>query len=213
MSRASHVLVSTVGLGLTAVLAGCGGGTSGSSPSPGTTSTASASASPTAKGETRTVQFTTEVSSKYSRLTTAGPDKEVVFGYNQFEGYTKINGKSVRVRMQGIVDYREGSGPITGFLELIWSDGSVLALRQEGQAESDTTGKRTDYKADVTVIGGSKDLANTTGNGSWTGSRTSSGSSSIRMAVELNLQGAPVAVTGNVASALPTASYSATIEP
>ncbi|MDP3972536.1 MAG: hypothetical protein Q8P61_06475, partial [Candidatus Nanopelagicales bacterium] len=157
-----------------ALVAGCSSSTPAGAPSPEPASTISPSGSPTGKGatgESRAIQFTTEISSAYSRLTTAGPDKEIVYGYTQLEGYTKINGKSVRVRMQGVVDYQDGTGPITGFLELSWSDGSVLALRQEGQAESDPSGKRTDYKADLTVIGGSKDLANTTGNGSWTGSR------------------------------------------
>jgi len=147
-------------------------------------------------------------------MSTAGPDKSLTYGYSQLDGYTKINGKQVRVRMQGLADYNEGTGPLTGFIELRWSDGMTLAFRQDGTATYDSAAKNTELKANLTVVGGTGQLAATTGGGSYTGSRKSSSGSSIRLAVQLVLQNAPSMLVGEGGgSATPSASYASTIAP
>lgn len=160
------------------------------------------------------VEFSADLSSQYSKLTTAGPDDSLVFGYNQLDGYTKINGRQVRVRMQGMVDYNEGSGPLTGFVTLRWSDGTELGMRQDGTATYDAAAKSTAFKGNLTVVGGTKQVSGTTGGGTFTGSKRSPSGSSIRIAVTLNLQNAPVMMVGEGGgSPTPSASYSATILP
>lgn len=210
------VIMSGVGFAAAALVAGCTAANSGpsTSASPSTSSSsASPSISPSPTGG-QVVEFSADLSSQYSRLTTAGPDDSLVFGYNQLEGYTKINGKSVRVRMQGVVDYNEGSGPLTGFLTLRWTDGTELGLRQDGSATYDAAAKSTTLKANLTVVGGTRQVSGTTGGGSFTGSRRSSSGTSIRIAVTLNLQGAPTMLVGeDGGSPTPSASYSATILP
>ena len=210
------VIISLVGLASVALVAGCS--TSNSNPSPSSSSSGSsgsttASPSPSPSGGA-VVEFSADLSSQYSRLTTAGPSDSLVYGYTQLEGYSKINGKQVRVRMQGLVDYNEGSGPLTGFLTLRWSDGTELGMRQDGTATYDAAAKSTALKANLTVVGGTRQVGGTTGGGSFTGSRRSTSGSSIRIAVTLNLQGAPTMLVGeDGGSPTPSASYSATILP
>lgn len=213
--RHQILLVSLAGAVIVAATSACAGASSGTeSASPSPQASKSGSARPSASaGESRNVGFSVDLSQQYSKVSEAGSDGEVSYGYSQLDGYTKINGKSVRVRMQGLMEYNDGSGPLGGFLELRWSDGSTLAFRQNGAATTDAASKRTEYKADLVAIGGTKDLSGTTGTGTFTGSRKSGSSTSIRIAVDLNLQGAPAGLVGNVASAIPSTSYSATIEP
>lgn len=212
----SFVFVSVTGLAAVALVAGCSTSNSGPSTSPsstGSSSSPSSSVSPSPTGG-QVVEFSADLSSQYSRLTTAGPSDSLVYGYNQLEGYSKINGKQVRVRMQGMVDYNEGSGPLTGFLTLHWSDGTELGLRQDGTATYDAAAKSTALKANLTVVGGTRQVSGTTGGGSFTGSKRSTSGSSIRIAVTLNLQGAPAMLVGeDGGSPTPSASYSATILP
>lgn len=205
----------TAGFLVIAALAGCSSAASSQPPTAAPTSgeaAAKAFSRPTPTADTVPVEFTVELSSQYSKLTTAGPDDSVVYGYRQLDGYTKINDRSVRVRMQGLTDSSEGTGPIGGFLELSWSDGMTLGLRQQGTVTYDSAAKTTDLKADLTVIGGTDEAARTTGSGSYVGSRKSSSSSTIKLAITLALQHPPKAI-GADSTPTPSASYSATIMP
>lgn len=199
-------------LALAACSSSSGGEDTSPSPSPSASPSRKASPSP-GSGKPQNIEFDAELSGAYSKMNTAGPDDEITYGYSQLDGYTKINGKSVRVRMQGLFDQAEGSGPLAGFLELRWSDGSTLAFRQTGTVEADKSSNRVEFKADLTAIGGTDDMDAVTGTGTYTGSRKSSSGSTIRIAVHLALQGAPASIVGTAASAIPSSSYAATIEP
>ena len=187
---------------------------SSSSDTPAPTGSTSATASAT--GATSQVKFKSSLRSTYSKLNTVGAKKNQIYGVNIFEGTTTINHRLVRVRMLGTVDYQNGSGPLGGFLELVWSDGTVLGMSQDGQAMLDSATKQTALNAKLTVINGSDSAADTSGAGSLVGSRKTALGSNLDITVTLDLVNAPVLITGDSSSResqTPSASYAATIAP
>lgn len=199
-----------LGLGLTACSSG--GSTSGASSSP----TASPSASPSPSKTGYPVQFKSTLTSTVTKINNVGKGDSQSYGVQILEGRTQINKAYVRVRMQGTFDYTDKSGPVGGFLELVWSDGTVLGLRQKGQATYDSSSKETSIDADLEVINGSNKAAGTTGTGKLTGTRKGSATSPLTVEVELDLTNAPALITGDESSRgtpTPSSSYSATIAP
>lgn len=192
-------------LGLT-LITGCSGG--GASP---TSSTAPMSESPSPIATGTPVKFDTTLTSSYSSLDDVGPKEDLTYGVNVLSGTTTINDHSVRVKMGATIDNSDGTGPLGGFLTLTWSDGTTLGLRQSGTATSD--GKDTDYEAQLEVIGGTEEAEGVTGSGTLVGKRKS-GSTSIKIDVDLSLSNAPESITGAPkAPKAPTQSYNATIAP
>ncbi len=214
----SALLLTATGLTAAALLSGCSSGSSSEptqTPS-ATETTGSTSASPSPSTSGTEVDFTSTLSSVYSSTDTVGADKNQVYGTNVLTGVATINNRSVRVRMLGTVDYTDGGGPIGGFLQLTWSDGTTVGMRQKGTAAFDADTKKTTFDATLEVINGSGKAGGTSGSGTWTGTRASALGSSIKIKVKLNLVGAPSEFTGASASGptdVPTESYSATIAP
>lgn len=176
------------------------------------TNTATASPSPSASGTP--VKFDVTLRPTYTKTNKVNKGGNSVYGMSILEGYTKVNDTTVHVRMLGTVDTTDGSGPLGGFLEMVWSDGTVLGMRQDGNTTSSGS-STTDFNANLTVIGGSGKAVGTTGTGNLTGTRKGSTTSSVSVNVELNLTGAPELITGDPTSAdnAPKQSYSATIAP
>lgn len=215
-TRKSALALTASGLAAAALLSGCStGGSSEPTQSPSATD-ASGSTSPSPSASGTEVNFSSSLTSVYSSTDTVGPNKSQVYGTNVLTGVTKINDRSVRVRMLGTVDYTDGSGPIGGFLQLTWSDGTTLGMRQEGTAAFDADSKKTKFDATLAVINGSGKASGTSGSGTWTGTRAGTLGSSVKIKVKLNLVGAPSEFTGQPDSGpsdVPSESYSATIAP
>ncbi len=214
----SALLLTAAGLTAAALLSGCSSGSSSEpTQTPSATDTsASDSASPSPSASGTAVDFNSTLTSVYSSTDTVGADKNMVYGTNVLTGVTTINDRSVRVRMLGTVDYTDGSGPLGGFLQLTWSDGTTIGMRQDGTAAFDADTKKTKFDAKLEVINGSGKAGGTSGSGTWTGTRASTLGSSIKIKVQLNLVGAPSEFTGEPAAGptdVPTESYSATIAP
>ncbi|MGV1037294.1 MAG: hypothetical protein ACOYD0_09750 [Candidatus Nanopelagicales bacterium] len=216
----SALLLTATGLTAAALMSGCSSGSSSeATQTPSATDTAgSTSASPSPSASGTEVDFSSTLTSVYSSTDTVGADKNQVYGTNVLTGVATINNRSVRVRMLGTVDYTDGSGPLGGFLQLTWSDGTTMGMRQEGTAAFDADTKKTKFDATLEVINGSGKAGGTTGAGTWTGASTSTSGlgSSIKIKVKLNVVGAPSEFTGGPASGptdVPTESYSATIAP
>lgn len=214
----SALLLTATSLTAATLLSGCSSGSSSEpTQTPSATGTAeSTSASPSPSTSGTEVGFNSNLTSIYSSTDTVGADKNQVYGTNVLTGVTTINDRSVRVRMLGTVDYTDGSGPIGGFLQLTWSDGTTLGMRQQGTAAFDADTKKTAFDATLEVINGSGKAGATTGSGTWTGTRASTLGSSVKIKVKLNLVGAPAQFTGASAAGptdIPSESYSATISP
>ncbi len=211
-SRKHLVVVGGAALALTA-LAGCSSGKP-VAPAPDLSPSAP-SATSGAPTNGIPVSFKSTLRSTYKKLDAVGPNGSQTYGFNVLEGTTKINDRTVKVRMLGTVDYNNGDGPFGGFLELIWSDGTTIAMRQAGMASLDKATKKTQFSAQVDVIGGTKAAVGVDGSGEWTGRRTGSVGTSVAITVNLTLTGAPEALTGlaSTTSPMPTGSYNATIEP
>jgi hypothetical protein len=205
----SIATISTAGL----ALAGCSSGTDAASESSAPSGDQSQSAQPTGTP----VTFKVSVTSVRSWTDVVGKKNadQQTYGFNVLEGTTRINDVLVRVRNLGTVDYTNGSGKFGGFVELVWSDGTTLGMRQDGTATFDDQSKKTSFDAGLDVIEGSGTAAGTSGSGSWTGTRASSVGGAVAMKVTLDLVNAPKLITGEDDSRNPTPSksYSATIAP
>lgn len=215
--RSRHFAISIATISTAAlVLGGCSSGTDAASDS------ASPTGGPGQQGQSAQptgtpVTFKTSVTSVRSYTNVVGKKNadQQTYGINVLEGTTRINDVLVKVRNLGTVDYVNGSGKFGGFVELVWSDGTILGMRQDGTATFDEEKKSTSFEADLDVIEGSGTAAGTTGSGSWTGTRKSSLGGAVTMKVTLNLVNAPKLITGddNARNPTPTQSYSATIAP
>lgn len=205
----SIAVISALGL----ALAGCSSATDTSSDSASPSNEQNESAQPTGTP----VTFRTTATSVRSWTDVVGKKNadEQTYGFNVLEGTTRINDILVRVRNLGTVDYTNGSGKFGGFVELVWSDGTTLGMRQDGTATFDEEKEKTSFEADLNVIDGSGTAAGTSGSGSWTGTRKTSLGGAVTMKVRLNLVNAPKLITGedNSRNPQPTQSYSATIAP
>jgi len=205
----SIATISTAGL----VLAGCSSGTDATSDSASPSGDQTQSAQPAGTE----VTFKTNVTSVRAYTNVVGKKKadQQTYGINVLEGTTRINDVLVKVRNLGTVDYTNGSGKFGGFVELVWSDGTTLGMRQDGTATFEEEAEKTTFDAALEVIEGSNAAAGTSGSGSWKGTRKSSLGGAVAMKVTLNLVNAPKLITGedNTRNPTPTQSYAATIAP
>jgi hypothetical protein len=67
------------------------------------------------------------------------------------------------------IDYTKGSGPLTGYSDMTFSDGSVLFTKSLSTAT--TEGQRTTFKGTMSIIGGKGRFAGAKGDGTLTGAR------------------------------------------
>lgn len=206
--------MSVISLAVAGLLAaGCSSANSttepASSPSPSETATAQV-------GEPVTFETSLRSSAPSSYRSTTGPDDSVAYGLNYFTGSTQVNGRTVAVRMFGVVDYVDNSGDFGGFLELRWSDGTKLVFRQDGTADYRENNGSTRFTADLDMIGGSGEAVDTTGSGTWEGRRSGQLGSPVTLTATVYLVDAPEFITGVEPPAepgAPTESYSATVAP
>ena len=160
------------------------------------------------------LKFDVTVTSEVSRDNTVGGNESDIYGIQVMEGRTTVNDYSVKTRLMYTMDFTDGEGPINGFLELVWNDGTVIGTRLvEGTATADDKGLTTSINANLVVIGGSDKAATVSGDGTVSGTKASNSSSStaIDLRVDLNLAGAPNDIIGDTtATETSSASDSAT---
>lgn len=145
------------------ITAACGGQSSD------TTAPASAVAQIERSGDgVEQIRIETELTSATSDLHTVGPDDSRVFGWNLLTGTGTFRGEQVEVRLQGSVEYSNGSGPFEGFLRIVAADESQLAFRLDGQA---TAGSPTQLPGRMYFIGASGRYAAMVASGKFDGTR------------------------------------------
>lgn len=159
------------------VLGGCA---ASAAESPTTSITSVDPGSATATNEV----LNSELLSEFSDLNTIGPDDERVFGWNLLVGPSTFQGEPVEVRLQGSVEYVNGSGPFGGFLRIVAEDGSQLALQVNGQA---TKTEATTFDGRMDFIGASGRYADLIAAGRFTGSRQAQVGSPVVVELELTV--------------------------
>jgi hypothetical protein len=178
-----------MGLGLATVLvAGAGvlGGCADTSASGGggTAAAPSATAIDTAEPGAIRTTVTASLTSERTELATVGPGAQRVFGWNMLTGQGVLLGQPVQVRVQGVVEYINGSGPFGGFLRLIAEDGSELAFTLDGQA---TEGDRTKLRGRLDLIGATGSYEPIVAVGSFEATRDNVVGATVEAVVELTL--------------------------
>lgn len=131
--------------------------------------------------------WTADITSVDQALFTVNEEDETVYGWNRLAGEAEIDGETVEVDMLGTVDYVNGSGPFGGFVTLTFPDGTLLSLRQDGEAQAATDTSDAELGADLTVIGGTGRFLDASGDGEWTGYRDETLGGAVRMEVELDI--------------------------
>jgi hypothetical protein len=133
-------------------------------------------------------RWTASITSAETSLTRVGPDERVVYGWNRLVGETEIDGERVTIEMLGNVAYRLGDGPFFGFITLSFPGGSTLGLRMEGETDAIQDTSRAEFKAGLTVLGGTGRYLNATGSGRWQGHRDAKLGGAVEMEVRLRLR-------------------------
>jgi hypothetical protein len=134
------------------------------------------------------IQFSSELTSVERVLYQVGPDTEKTYGWNRFTGTTTIAGQPAEIEFLGNVDYKSGNGPFYGFITVIATDGSQLALRVDGEAKLNTSTNDTRFDAKLEVIGGTGKWVKSSGKGEFTGNRRGALGSPVEMSVGLEVK-------------------------
>ncbi|MCD9623967.1 hypothetical protein [Rhabdothermincola salaria] len=115
------------------------------------------------------------LSSVETNLNQAGPDGQVVYGWNHLvgdgTGSGTITDGDVVVDMLGNVDYVDGSGEFFGFITFDFGDAGTLAVRMDGSAQAATDTSDAALSADLEILGGTGDLVDASGTGRFEGGR------------------------------------------
>lgn len=134
------------------------------------------------------LRWSASLTSVETSLSRVGPGDRVVYGWNRLAGETVIDGGRVTVEMLGNVAYRSGDGPFFGFITLTFADGSTLGLRMEGETDAIQDTSRADFRAKLTVLGGTGRYLNATGSGRWQGHRDAQLGGAVEMEARLRLR-------------------------
>lgn len=165
--RAGAAVAAAVLVG--AALAGCGSDSSDAS----TKDTTASSTTSTTVAVTDTIEA--DLTSAETVLHEVGPDGSAVYGWNRLVGEGTASGSvhtgAVSVEMLGNVDYVDGSGEFFGFITFDFGGGNTVAVRMDGEATAATDTSDAAFSAQLTVIGGTGDLVDATGTGTFEGSR------------------------------------------
>ena len=168
----------------TVLLAGCT--TSTADPTPLSAMVApSMSLAPT--GSAHEVSFSSSVASTDKRTTAAGPHGEALYGVVLEGGSTTFDGKQATIDMTVLITYVAGNGPFVGLMTITTADGSTLGLTMLGTTVASADTSDATFESTLTVIGGTKDYANASGSGSWSGSRKKSLGSAVALNATISL--------------------------
>jgi hypothetical protein len=130
-------------------------------------------ATPVGTGATGdTVKLETTLSSQSRTLYQVGPGNESTYGWNRLTGTSSLNGQPVSIEMLATVDYTKGNGPFSGVITFTFADGSTLGVSMVGSTTAQPNGTDASFASTLGVIGGTGQYVNTTGYGTFTGTRS-----------------------------------------
>ena len=172
------LLLSTVAVG--SLIAG------GCSSDSGMSSTADAQATTALAAPTQTVTVLT--TSKEKVLHTVGASGENVYGSNHLVGDGTDGTEAVNVEMLATVNYTNGSGDFDGVITFTYADGSTLGFDMvDGSTVAATDTTDATFHSELEVIGGTGRYVNTTGTGTFDGSRKDALGGAVEMTFALRL--------------------------
>jgi Cupin domain len=128
------------------------------------------------------------LSSQSRTLRQVGADGLKTYGWNQLTGKSSLAGEPVEVELLGSVDYDNGNGPFSAFITFTYADGSTIATSAQGITTVDTATGTTTFAASLGVIGGTGTYAETTGSGTFKGSRTTALGGDVKATFDLGLR-------------------------
>ena len=119
-----------------------------------------------------TIKLETTLSSQARTLYQVGPGNESTYGWNRLIGTSTLNGQPVSIEMLATVDYTKGNGPFSGVVTFTFADGSTLGVSMVGSTTAEPNGTDAAFASTLGVIGGTGQYVNTTGYGTFTGTRS-----------------------------------------
>jgi hypothetical protein len=118
------------------------------------------------------VRLETTLSSQSRTLYQVGPGNESTYGWNRLTGTSTLSGQPVSIEMLATVDYTKGNGPFSGVITFTFADGSTLGVSMVGSTTAQPNGTDAAFASTLGVIGGTGQYVNTTGYGTFTGTRS-----------------------------------------
>jgi hypothetical protein len=118
------------------------------------------------------VKLDTTLASQSRTLYQVGPGNESTYGWNRLTGTSTLNGEPVSIEMLATVDYTKGNGPFSGVITFTFADGSTLGVSMVGSTTAQANGTDASFVSTLGVIGGTGQHVNTTGYGTFTGTRS-----------------------------------------
>lgn len=114
----------------------------------------------------------------------------ITYGWNHLEGKTRWGKRSAKVDFLGDVDYTNGSGPFSGYVTVIRSDGTRIAFSVTGWAVAPQDAGTNDatFTGILEVIGGSKNFQGVQGTGTMRGNRSADLGGAVSLRFSLALQ-------------------------
>ena len=119
-----------------------------------------------------TMRLETTLSSQSRTLYQVGPANESTYGWNRLTGTSTLDGQPVSIEMLATVDYTKGNGPFSGVITFTFADGSTLGVSMVGSTTAQPNGTDASFASTLGVIGGTGQYVNTTGNGTFAGTRS-----------------------------------------
>jgi mannose-6-phosphate isomerase-like protein (cupin superfamily) len=130
-------------------------------------------ATPVGTGATGdTIKLETTIASQSRTLYQTGPNNESTYGWNRLTGTATLNGQPVSIEMLATVDYTKGNGPFSGVITFTFADGSTIGVSMVGTTTAQPNGTDASFASTLGVIGGTGQYVNTTGYGTFTGTRS-----------------------------------------
>jgi quercetin dioxygenase-like cupin family protein len=118
------------------------------------------------------VKLETTLSSQSRTLYQTGPGNQSTYGWNRLTGTSTLNGQPVSIEMLATVDYTKGNGPFSGVVTFSFADGSTIGVSMVGSTIAQPNGTDASFASTLGVIGGTGQYVNTTGYGTFTGTRS-----------------------------------------
>lgn len=119
-----------------------------------------------------TIKLSTTIASVARTLYQVGPNNQSTYGTNRLVGTATLDGQPVAIEMLANVDYKTGSGPFFGFITFTFSDSSTLGVSMQGATTAAPNGTDAKFASTLGVIGGTGRYLNTTGVGTFAGTRS-----------------------------------------
>lgn len=124
-----------------------------------------------------------------NRFTKVGTNGTVQYGTGRIAGSGTLGSTLVDAEILVALDYREGTGPFTGYLTLTYANGDRLGFSLVGSAVAE--GDVSTIEGALTAIGGTGALEAVTGTGTLSGTRAGPVGSPVSYRLDLSLVGLP----------------------